>query len=207
MRITKKRLRQIIREELILEGGYIQLPAHPAVMLYDQYAPAQLKTLVRKHTPALKSVAAKIEKSPTGKSLMRRFGITPGGLWAATKAGARVAWPVYLMMHASGEAGFDIGTVLNDVYGPTASGETIQIDIDKIDLADFKEKIGSYSLEIAQSGLDWLTHTPGKILQTGGEAIQKATTPTASGKTIQPDPTDIDWGYALDQWSDLVTFH
>jgi len=208
MRITRKRLRQIIKEELLLEGGMIWLPVHPAALVYHYYTPQMLQKIIGAYISLAKDAAMHIEKNPLGKALLKRAGIKQGSLFSSLKSGQKNAYGIYLIAYASGVIGWNIGEVLLDAYphdlGASASGKQIQVDVDNIDFDDLKENLIPYAIEIASTLIPKMAAAPGEMLTHGGDAFRRATTSTASGKLIDPDPRGIDWPYAWEQLKSAV---
>jgi hypothetical protein len=207
MRITRNQLRHLIQEELLREYNQVALPAEALAIIVN--VPKPFRPIAGLYLSLGWEVIQRIEQSTLGQSLMSRFGIQKGRLLPALKSGQRNAYGVLFLMWVAGEIGYNIGKALVDAYpelGATASGESIDIDLDNIDWDDFKEKALPYAAEIVSILVPKMAAAPGEMLTYGGDAIRKATTPPASGKLIDPDPRDIDYGYAWDQWSDLITF-
>jgi len=207
MKITREHLRRIIKEELLLEGGMIWLPVHPAALVYYYYTPDRLRKIINGFFAMGADGAVRIGNSPIGSALLKKANIKPENLHKALRDGQKNAYGIYLIAYASGVIGWNIGEVLLDAYphdlGASASGKQIKVNPDNIDFDDLKEKLIPYAIEITSTLIPKMAAAPGEMLTHGGDAIRRATTPTASGNLIDPDPRDIDYDYAWDQWLDL----
>tara|TARA_Y100000034_G_C6901073_1_gene416788 strand:+ start:1791 stop:2438 length:648 start_codon:yes stop_codon:yes gene_type:complete len=206
MKITREHLRRIIKEELLREYNQVALPAGALAIIAN--VPKPFRPIAGLYLGLSWEVIQRIEQSTLGKSLMSRFGIQKGNLLSAIQSGQRNAYGVLFLLWVAGEIGYNIGKDLVDAYpelGAIASGESIDIDLDNIDWDDFKENALPYAAEIASILVPQIAVAPGQALAAGGDIVRQVTTPTASGKLIDPDPRDIDYKYAWDKWSKFVT--
>jgi len=168
MKITRKQLKRIIKEELLLEMPVVHYEINPLVLMFDYFTPPKLQAFINKNWAAISRAAATVEASPLGQNLMKRFGIASGELVSNLKAGSRSAPGVLMLMYASGKIGFNIGEELvkYSELGPIAGGKKIPVDLDLVDFEDMKANAAMYSGNVltkilSQPAYTWMTVAKG----------------------------------------------